>query len=166
MKRTFTTLLLLVCICMGATAQADWIKKYENMKGVQRVFVSESMAKMASGFMESVIPDSKSDKDATNNIVKNLKGVLILTATTAESKKSLQEDCEKIKKGKEYELLLESSDDGERTKIFVRPSKEKKTKGESHFQEMLLFSMEGNNTALIQILGDFTDKDIQALTKN
>lgn len=163
MKRTFTTLLLLVCICMGATAQADWIKKYENMKGVQRVFVSESMAKMASGFMESVIPDSKSDKDATNNIVKNLKGVLILTAITAESKKSLQADYERIKKGKEYELLLEANDDEEHAKIFARPTKGKKTKGKSHFQEMLLFSMDGSNTVLIQILGDFTDKDIQAL---
>ncbi len=169
MKRLLT-LVLLMSVCLGAFAQASWLKKYEKIKGIERVYISGAMLNMV-GLGSIISQGNKSTSDKTTEVtsryshaemLKRIGGILILESGTETVGKIIKADCENIAKNKNYELLMSTETDGEISKIFILPI----TKGDTrYFKEMLLFTIDKESSQLIQILGNFSEKEIQQLAK-
>lgn len=152
-------LVLLCCLAlltMAAQAQSKWLEKYASMKGVERVYVSPTMMKMVgSGNMAGM--------DVSRDMIKRVNGVLVLSAEGTEAIKALRADYQLMPKRTDYEVLMQRASDGgkEQTTIYGIVNRKRKN---TVIKEILFFQLEPKEAVCIQLLGNFTEQDIQGLS--
>ena len=143
------TLMFAPYLMTSAGAQDALFKKYENSKGVTTVFISKSMLKLVSSF-------EKSDVDLSK-ISNRLDHVRILSCVRPSVISEIKKDAVDYFNKNKYEVAMQVNEDGERTTtIYMKEHGRDK-------REFVLLAVEKDEISIINILGNITIKDIQAI---
>jgi len=142
------TLMFAPSLMTSAGAQDALFKKYENSKGVTTVFISKSMLKLVSSFEKSDVDFSK--------ISNRLDHVRILSCERPSVISEIKKDAVDYFNKNKYEVAMQVNEDGERTTIYMKEHGRDK-------REFVLLAVEKDEISIINILGNITIKDIQAI---
>ena len=142
----------IVCVITGITSLSaqtvdDLFKEFKDKQGAECIEIPKAVMFMASGIVK---------KEKGGDLIKKIDHIRILSI---ENQPSLcQEFSEKAAnlKKKGYETMVNSNEDNEKTLILV------KTKGES-ISEMVIVDIEPSECTLVQLRGNFSPNDINAL---
>ncbi len=150
---------------IGAFAQAQWLEKYASMKGVTRVYMSETMLRMVTKDQMSQDNTSSKKKNTGAKIkgvmASKIKGLLVLTGESKVIGAAIRKDMQAISGNKTYKLLTQAQNNGDETAIYVV---EKKRGKRIFFSEILMFHFnKGHEAGITQILGEFEQTDIASI---
>ncbi len=113
-------ILLLLLLGFSVTALAQngrhLYNKYSDSPGVEAVYISPAMFKRI-----GKIPDMElNDKDVNlSHVIKSMTGFYTLSASNAKVREALRKDIDKFIQSGDYELLMESKEDGEIMRIYT-----------------------------------------------
>ncbi len=144
MKKKFVLIALGFMFAMGSYAQKSIDAVFEKYSDDER-FSYVSIGKGAMNLVKSFV-DLADLSSKETDIIKNVSGVKILTLELDSNKenklaKSIIEDVNKIVKSKQYEVVAEVRDKGERVNIYSNKNN----------KEMLIISNDGADMSLIWI---------------
>lgn len=142
------TLMFAPCLITSADAQEALFNKYENSKGVTTVFISKSMLKLVSSIEKSNVDLSK--------ISNRLDYVRILSCERPSVIPEIKKDALDYFNKNKFEVAMQVNEDGERTTIYMKEHSRDK-------REFVLLAVEKDEISIINILGNITIKDIQAI---
>ena len=112
------TIAAFVLLAFTAMAQdgKSLYKKYSDAEGVSAVYVSPAMFRIMGR-----IPDLDIDGSDVNvgGIIKSLSGLYILSSENPGINASLRDDAERFISKGQYEMLMESKDDGETVRLYT-----------------------------------------------
>lgn len=148
MKR-ITAIILITMIVASVSAQENFLKEFENVKGITSVFVSKSML--------GLIPSHKSAGVNIDNIANKLDNVQILVAENAQSAKILKNKFTVMMKNGKYENIMTVNENNEKTLIYMKEF----PRGTNQF---VLLNTDNSETSIIVVTGKITINDIKDVT--
>lgn len=120
------TLIALVALSAAAFAQSskDIYEKYSGKDDVRSVYISPAMF----GFLK-ILPDinlngNNGDKVNITELVRSFDGMYILSTSASSQVRSLSNDIAKLSKGNKYQLLMETKEYGNSSKIYTIQKKD------------------------------------------
>ena len=143
-------LLLISMITVPVMAQQELFDKFADRDGVTSVYISKAMFQMMSGI-----------ETASLNLA-NMKGKVESLQVLATEKPELKEEIRKAFQpliGKQHEELMRVKSDKTKANFYMRK------KGDL-IQELIMLADTGDEFAVVQLLGNFTLKDIQEITES
>lgn len=151
-RTTMTVKYFILTIIMGlattgANAQVKLFEKYEEVKGVETVFISKTLLSMASG--------GNIGNKEISKVAKKLDEVRILSCEKPALAKKIREEAAAIYKGGQYEQLMRMNDDGEKVIIYAR-----KLSGK---YEYALFCYEKDEVEIINLVGNLTLEELKRI---
>lgn len=148
MKRIL--LILLIATSIGVChAQEALFSKYENIKGVETVFISKAMFRL--------MPKLDNYPHNIGRIASKLDRIQILSCERPSMVKQIADNALSIFKRERYEVMMQMTDEGETTTIYMKPRGGGKN-------EFALLSTEKNEVSIINVLGNITLDDIKQIT--
>ena len=154
MKTNLMKLMLtlgLLIASLGVQAQEKQFEKYSDVKGVQYVFISKAMLKLAGNMAAPKVPGVN-----MKGIVDKLTAMQIISSEEKEQTAKLKADALYITQNDKYELLMQIDDDGDKIRIFI-----KEGKSQSH---LLMLMEEDGEIGVFILSGTFKKKDLEALS--
>ncbi len=146
MKKILTTITLsLLCIFMAPSciSQGKIFKDVSNLPGVTTVYIGPAMMKLAGTGMAM-----SDDKDYAK-YVKDIKSIDVMTCEEASSVPQVRALCDSIVEARQFELLLESNDDGEHTSMYGRVPE-----NEGDFiEDLLIYNVSAKECNFVYIRG-------------
>lgn len=154
MKRFYMIIavMLISVTAFGQTAKSIY-NKYNNEKDVSTVYISPTMFKMIGQLPDLEIGDDGVD---ITPIIKSLKGMYVVDSKNPQVNGSLRGEINALLTKKEFELLLELSDEGQRMKMFT------KVQGEL-ISSFIMVVEESNEITFIMFEGKIAMKDFNRL---
>ena len=146
MKKLLATAVLVLAAHMSY-AQDQLFTKYEEVKGVETVFISKALLSVAAG--------SKIGDLDIRKVAKKLEQVRILSVEKASLVKTIQAEALAIYKRDKYEELMRMSEGDEKTVIYVRPRGKNK--------EFVLLHTEKHELDIISLIGNLTMEELKAI---
>ena len=146
MKKLLATVVLVLAVQM-TYAQDQLFTKYEDVKGVEMVFISKALLSVAAG--------SKIGDLDIRKVAKKLEQVRILSVEKASLVKTIQAEALAIYKREKYEELMRMSEGDEKTIIYVKP------RGKNN--EFVLFHIEKDELNIINLIGNLTMEELKAI---
>ena len=143
-------LLLISMTTVPVMAQQELFDKFADRDGVTSVYISKAMFQMMSGI-----------ETASLNLA-NMKGKVESLQVLATEKPELKEEIRKAFQpliGKPHEELMRVKSDKTKANFYMRK------KGDL-IQELIMLADTGDEFAVVQLLGNFTLKDIQEITES
>ena len=144
MKKLLATAVLVLAAHMSY-AQDQLFTKYEEVKGVETVFISKALLSVAAG--------SKIGDLDIRKVAKKLEQVRILSVEKASLVKTIQAEALAIYKRDEE--LTRMSEGDEKTVIYVRPRGKNK--------EFVLLHTEKDELDIISLIGNLTMEELKAI---
>lgn len=127
----------------------DRLSKY---KGISSIYISKSMLNLV-GDMNLNMGDMN-----VKDVSKKLDQIEIYTATDSKTMKYMSYEISKVKKNKDYELLMNVKKDGEDMTFYG-------VKDKKNFKEMIMITSKKEKGVIIRMVGNFTIDDIQKVAK-
>ncbi|WP_428224675.1 DUF4252 domain-containing protein [Flavobacterium sp.] len=143
--------LFLIVLSLSSYAQTPF-DKYEGQDNVTSVIVNNKMFEL----MAKVKMETKEDQ-AYLNLIKKLDNLKVFKTTSVKTASDMRANVEHYS-GK-LEELMRVNENGKSSKIFV-----KSVAGSNNVNELLLF-IEGKETILMSLTGEFSLQEISLLTK-
>lgn len=150
MKRTYIITMLLSLCSLMIYAQDSFFDKFADMEGVSSVYISKTML--------SMIPDMQNENIEIGELASKLDQIQILTCEKPDIIAQLKKEMEYINSKNGYEELIRVNDDGEKIRIYLKQSKNKK-------KEFVMLIDDKEEMSIIVMTGDLTLKEIQKITK-
>lgn len=147
MKRLFITLIATLLVAIALPAQENVFEKYADREGVTTVYISKKMFGM--------MKDFKSEDLNLGELSGKINNLQILTCEDKNIADEVRKDIAHINPKNGYEELMRVRDEGDRVTIYV-----KEDKGDN---EYVLIVDEPDSLTLIQIIGQLTLEELQAL---
>lgn len=144
-------IILLICLTSGTAllAQKNLFDKYADMDGFTSVFISKSMFEM--------MPSIETGGLNLINMKGKIESLQILNTERKDQIATLKKDFDKLISGK-HEELMRVKDDSTRVNFYILKSGDK-------VKELIMTSSMPNQFTVMQLLGNFTLKDIQQITE-
>jgi len=153
---TFIALVLLSASAFAQTSK-DLYTKYSDKAGVAAVYVSPTMFKLM-----KAIPDFKISGDSELNIggiIRSLNGLYILSVENESTAKALAAEVDKLVKSGKYELLMETKENGETTRIYT-------IEKDGVVSDMVLLNKEAAETSFIAFSGSIPADELAKMLDN
>ncbi len=154
MKALITKTAILVAmltLCITASAQMEFIEKYEDNKNATYVYVGKAMLQLV-GAKQFSMPGR--DMSA---IADKINGIQIITSEDATTAANIRADVAEAVKKYGYEVIMKANEEDTKMTIYFLQGKK-----ESY---VLMSVAEGEEANLIAFTGTFTMDDIANLTK-
>lgn len=150
MKRISIIALLMTLCSVFSYGQQSFFDKYAEMDGVTSVYITKSML--------SLFPKGQTNVNGINigDISSRLDNIQILSSDEPDIIAKLRKETSDINTKNGYEELMRIRDDGEKTTIYFRDKKNKKT-------EFILITDEKDELTIISIVGELTLQEIQGI---
>jgi len=129
----------------------DLFDKLADIKGVEVVYISKSLLGM--------MPKMNMSGVNIGSVASKLTGLQIFTAEKGGAFKTLKSESGKLVKKGKYETVMFVKDDDSKTVFYLRKLDDKES-------ELLMITEEPSEISVIRLMGSFTIKDIQGLTKD
>ncbi len=146
---------VLILSCVGAFAQSgnSIYMKYSEKPMVNSVYISPSMFKLM-----GQLPDMEMDDETVNltAAVKTLSGLYILESENKGVNDNIAKDLAKMVQSSEYELLMESKDDGEMMRIYI-------VSDGDYVKSFVLYSLDEEECDFICIEGNMLKTQMMSL---
>ena len=142
---------MMMLFCLQASAQMEFIEKYEDNKNATYVYVGKAMLQMV-GAKQFSMPGR--DMSA---IADKINGIQIITSEDATTAAKIKADVAEEVKKHGYEVLMKANEEDTKMTIYFLQGKK-----ESY---VLMSVAEGESANLIAFTGTFTMEDIANLTK-
>ena len=112
---TIAAFMLLAFSAMAQDGKSLY-KKYSDSEGVSAVYISPAMFRLM-----GKVPDMDIDGNDVNlgGLIKSLSGFYLINSEKAEIKAALLNDAERFIAKGQYELLMESKDNGETVRLYT-----------------------------------------------
>ncbi len=143
---------VMMLFCLQASAQMEFIEKYEDNKKATYVYVGKAMLKLV-GTNKFAAPGGR-DLSA---IADKINGIQIITSEDATTAAKIKADVAEEVKKHGYEVLMKANEEDTKMTIYFLQGKK-----ESY---VLMSVAEGESANLIAFTGTFTMEDIANLTK-
>ena len=156
MKRTLficLTTIALLMTSLSANAEVKYFKKYADDKEITYVYISKFMLNMA----RTMGGKDFNDKNF-GAIMKKLNSLQIVSSETKAARARLKKDIRTYVAQENYNLLMETNDDGSKVTIHHKEGKQSSI--------IIMVTDEDNETTAMIFTGAFTTKDLEALAKN
>lgn len=150
MKRTYIITLLLSVCSLWAYAQDSYFEKFADMDGVTSVYITKAMF--------NLMPTMKTEGVNIGSIASKLDNIQILTCEKPDIIAKLKKELAFINPKNGYEELMRIKEQGEKTTIYLKQSKNQK-------KEFVLVNSEEKDFTIIVITGDLSLKEIQGVVK-
>ena len=146
MKKLLSILTAAILFTANLAAQETFTKKFGNVKGITSVYVSKALLGM--------MPDMKTNGMNFAAVASKLDNIQILNTETKAAANALKDGCRQlIAKGK-YESLMNVSDGGEHTGIYMKEYARGK-------RQYVMLNTDKDETSVIVLTGDLTLQDIK-----
>lgn len=154
MKKLAIGLMLLVAPLLMMGQSFD---KYEDMDGVDGVFISQHMFKLLSKIS---VKDTDADAQKALDMIKNLTGINVLTTTNTSIGNNMKADFDAYTASSKMEELMRVKNDGKYLKFYSKPGST-----EEKISELYMFMTDKENGSdrfvLLSITGDI---DLDAIS--
>lgn len=160
MKRILAYIcLFIVCTSIPSYGQTDkLIQELSDIKGVSSVLISESMLKLIGGGTDLINNDDlKLDK-----VLPKLNGIQILSADSGKAVEQLRTKLADYIKKQKLEMLMQTKDDDEVTRIYFMESKDFK----KEFSRLILVVDDKEEVTFIGLSGTFKLDDLKEMIEN
>ena len=145
MKKLILTFAIAL-FALAVTAQESFTDRFGGMKGVTSVYISKSMLGM--------MPDMKSNGMNFAAVASKLDNIQILNTETKAAANALNKGCRQIIAKEKYENLMNVSDGGEHTGIYMKEYARGK-------KQYIMLNIDEDETSVIVLTGDLTLQDIK-----
>ena len=145
-------LVAMLALCTTASAQMEFIEKYESNKNATYVYVGKAMLQLV-GTKKFTMPGR--DMSA---IADKINAIQIITSEDAATAAKIKADVAEEVKKHGYEVLMKANEEDTKMTIYFLQAKK-----ESY---VLMSVAEGEEAHLIAFTGTFTMEDIANLTEN
>lgn len=149
MRRKYLYAILLLCCVNICFAQNKLFDKYADMDDVTSVYISKKMFQM--------MPVMETAGLSLANMKGKVESLQILTTEKAELREKMRSEFNTLI-GKEHEELMRVKDGKTKANFYV------KQKGELIHELIMIADMDDGGFSVIQLLGNFTLKDVQEIT--
>ena len=152
-------LLLAFAVSMVSSAAQNSKKKiyseYSGKPGVSAVYISPAMFKLM-----KTVPDIEINSQEVNfsRFIKTLEGMYILSSNDQEIAYRLTKDVEKELDHGKHELLMETFEGSETTRIYI-------VQNDSIVSDLVLLSTAGSSISYISITGEMPFEEISKMIK-
>ena len=120
MKKIITILAtLLAAVTAFAQSGKDLYNKYSDLDGISAVYVSPAMFRMIGKIPDVDMEDGNVD---LTPIIQSMTGFYMLDAEDPGVASKLEAEVKRLLNGKKYELLFETKENGEVTRLFTAGS--------------------------------------------
>ncbi len=120
MKKIITILAtLLAAVTAFAQSGKDLYNKYSDLDGISAVYVSPAMFRMIGKIPDIDMEDGNVD---LTPIIQSMTGFYMLDAEDPGVASKLEAEVKRLLNGKKYELLFETKENGELTRLFTAGS--------------------------------------------
>lgn len=137
-------------LAQTALSQDALFKKYEDMKGVESVYVSKTLLSLAAGSLNVGDFDLKT-------VVGKIDHIRVMNCEDGQTAQRIKADAlAELKKDRHTELLRRRDGD-EQTYIYVGKS--------GGMNEYVLLNIDGREVQVVNITGTLTAEDIQRITR-
>ena len=144
--------LAMLAFCAKASAQIEFIEKYENDKKATYVYVGKAMLKLVGAKQYSIVPGRD-----ISAIADKINGIQIVTSEDAATVAKIRTDVAEAVKKYGYEVLMKANEeDTKMTLYFLQDKKE---------SYVLMSVAEDGGANLIAFTGTFTMDDIAKMTQ-
>lgn len=149
MRTKYLYIVLFLCCVHFGFAQNKLFDKYADMDDVTSVYISKKMFQM--------MPVMETAGLSLTNMKGKVESLQILTTEKAELKDKMRGEFNALI-GKEHEELMRVKDGKTKANFYV------KQKGELIHELIMIADMENGGFSVMQLLGNFTLKDVQEIT--
>ncbi len=146
MKKLISTFVAAVLVTASLAAQESFTTKFGSIKGVTSVYVSKALL--------SMMPDMKSNGMNFAAVASKLDNIQILNTETKAAANALNKGCRQIIVKEKYENLMNVSDGGEHTGIYMKEYARGK-------KQYIMLNIDEDETSVIVLTGDLTLQDIK-----
>lgn len=129
----------------------DLFDKLADIKGVEVVYISKALL--------GLMPKMTMSGVNIGSVAAKLDGLQIFTAEGGGALKTLKSESGKLVKKGKYETVMFVKDDDSKTVFYLK-------KMDNRQSELLMVTEEPSEISVIRLMGNFTIKDIQSLTKD
>jgi hypothetical protein len=144
---------VMMLFCLQASAQMEFIEKYEDNKKATYVYVGKAMLKLV-GTNKFAAPGGR-DLSA---IADKLNSMQIVSSEDKQTSDKLKADVAETVKKHKFDILVKASDEGSKVTIYFMEGK-----AENY---VLIAANEDNETNVIAISGTFTYEDMEKMSRN
>ncbi|MDY0089188.1 MAG: DUF4252 domain-containing protein [Flavobacteriaceae bacterium] len=152
MIRIFTIIICLTANIVFGQASFD---KFTNHEDVNAVIVNKKMFEMMSKVKADV---NNVEVQKYFDLIKNLDNLKVFVTTNPKVSAEMKSSAENHLKTAGLDELMQINQNGKNVKIHAKPSTKK-----SHAKELLMF-IDGKETILLSLIGDFNLNDVSLLT--
>lgn len=160
MKRILAYIcLFIVCMSIPSYGQTDkLIQELSDIKGVSSVLISESMLKLIGGGTDLI----NNDELKLDKVLPKLNGIQILSADSGKAVEQLRTKLADYIKKQKLEMLMQTKDDDEVTRIYFMESKDFK----KEFSRLILVVDDKEEVTFIGLSGTFKLDDLKEMIEN
>lgn len=144
---------VMMLFCLQASAQMEFIEKYEDNKNATYVYVGKALFKML-GAKNFSTPGGRD----ISPIADKLTSLQVVTSEDPATIAEIKDDLAKDVRNYNFEVLLKANDEGEKVTIYFLEGKKE--------NYVLISANEEEETSLIALSGTFTMSDIEILSKD
>lgn len=144
---------VMMLFCLQASAQMEFIEKYEDNKKATYVYVGKALFKML-GAKNFSTPGGRD----ISPIADKLTSLQVVTSEDPATIAEIKDDLAKDVRNYNFEVLLKANDEGEKVTIYFLEGKKE--------NYVLISANEEEETSLIALSGTFTMSDIEKLSKD
>lgn len=154
MKKIVVTFILST-LCMILTtsckAQSKLFTDAAKLPDVTSVYVSPAMMKLGGAMMAA------SNYNDYKKYIKKIKSMEVLTSDSSESKKKLNAMCDSIIAANKYELLIETTENNDRTMIYSQVPEDENT---TMSNGLVIVNSDGSDLSVVYINGQIDVAEI------
>lgn len=149
---TIAAFMLLAFSAMAQDGKSLY-KKYSDAEGVSGVYISPAMFRLI-----GKIPDMEFDGNDVNlgRLIKSLSGFYLISSTNAGINAALYNDADRFIAKEQYEMLMESKDNGETVRMYTMGDEETVT-------GFVMVASEGDECTFICIDGQMKREELEKL---
>ena len=154
MKKTLI-ILITAFLAVNAFGQSKFYSKYSAYEGMTKVYISPSMFSL----MGDDVQLNVSEDVDISGIIKNLKGLYILSTDNPRYITEMEKDFSNLIKDGEFEVLMEVEETTEKVVIYLQ-------KKDTIISDIYICARESDELNIICLTGDMTREDLKGLMKN
>ena len=147
MKKVHLTLCAFLCAMSISCSAQKMLSDVSSMEGVSSVFIGSTMLSLAGGASMNITSDNSSI-DLTK-LLSKISSIEIVSSEDRKAAKNLEKKCRDILKQYPFELITETSSDGDNVQISGVFDKEGK-----NIEKLLIAVTEPDEVSFILITGD------------
>lgn len=145
-------LLIFVAFCtVSAPAQESFIDKFGNIKGVSSVYVTKLLL--------SMMPDVADSGQNFSAVADKLDDIQILNAENSQAAKALCDGCLRIIRNGKYKKLMDVSDAGEQSGIYMKTYSANKN-------QFVMLTVGAADASVVVLTGNLTLQDLKKVIEN